>query len=114
MKTVKRFTLSLCTAAIILAGCKKETASTAQIANNLPETAPAVQTAVSAPVSARIGGFYKALPARYDSTTKKYPLLVFLHGVGELGNGTSDLPRLLVNAVPKLLQQQSFPRAVYR
>ena len=77
--------------------------------NDKPETAPAVQTAVTAGVSARIAGFYKALPARYDSTTKKYPLLIFLHGVGELGNGTTDLPRLLSNAVPKLLNQKSFP-----
>jgi len=109
MKTVLRFTLSLCTAAIILAGCKKEGLSAAALADNVPETKPAIQTAVTADVSAAIGGFYKALPARYDSTTKKYPLLVFLHGVGETGNGTTDLSRLLVNAVPRLLDQHNFP-----
>ncbi|MEP7279668.1 MAG: PHB depolymerase family esterase [Bacteroidota bacterium] len=109
MKTVLRFTLSLCAAAIVLAGCKKEGLSAGAMADNIPETAPAIQTAVSANVSASIGGFYQALPARYDSTTKKYPLLVFLHGVGETGNGTTDLPRLLVNAVPKLLSQHNFP-----
>jgi predicted peptidase len=109
MKTVLRFTLSLCAAAIVLAGCKKEGSTAANAANNIPETSPAVQTAVTADVSSQIGGFYKALPARYDSTTKKYPLLVFLHGVGETGNGTTDLSRLLVNAVPKLLDQHSFP-----
>lgn len=109
MKTFTRFTLSLCTAAVILAGCKKDNSSTSAKINDLPETAPAIQISVTASVSARIGGFYRAMPARYDSTTKKYPLLVFLHGVGELGNGASDLSRLLVNAVPKLLQQKSFP-----
>ena len=110
MKTLTRFTLTLCTAAIILAGCKKDNSlSAAAAANDQPETAPAIQTAVTANVSSRIGGFYKALPARYDSTTKKYPLLVFLHGVGETGNGTTDLPRLLNNAVPKLLSQKAFP-----
>jgi predicted peptidase len=109
MKTVLRFTISLCTAAIMLAGCKKSSMSAATSADNTPETAPAVQTAVSADVNASIGGFYKALPARYDSTTKKYPLLIFLHGVGETGNGTTDLSRLLVNAVPKLLNQRIFP-----
>jgi predicted peptidase len=109
MKTVIRFTFSLCTAAVLLTSCKKDNSAGTNIANNQSETQPAVQTAVTADVSARIGGFYKALPARYDSTTKKYPLLVFLHGVGELGNGRTDLSRLLNNAVPKLLYQQSFP-----
>ena len=108
MKTVTRFTLALCTAALMLAGCKKDNSSATAI-NDLPETAPAVQTSVTANVSSRIGGFYRAMPARYDSTTKKYPLLVFLHGVGEVGNGASDLSRLLVNAVPKLLNQKTFP-----
>ncbi|MEO5594393.1 MAG: PHB depolymerase family esterase [Chitinophagaceae bacterium] len=109
MKTITRFTLSLCTAAIILAGCKKDNISTAALADNQPETAPAVQTAVNVNVGARIGGFYRALPARYDSTTKKYPLLIFLHGVGELGNGSTDLSRVLSNAVPRLLSQHTFP-----
>ncbi|MES1222120.1 MAG: PHB depolymerase family esterase, partial [Bacteroidota bacterium] len=109
MKTVLRFTLALCTAAIVLTGCKKEGVSASDQANNIAETKPAIQTAVTADVTPNIGGFYKALPARYDSTTKKYPLLVFLHGVGELGNGTTDLPRLVGNAVPRLLDQKSFP-----
>jgi predicted peptidase len=109
MKTVIRFTLSLCTSAILLTACKKDNFSATATADNLPETAPAIQTAVTADVSSAIGGFYKALPARYDSTKKKYPLLVFLHGVGETGNGTTDLSRLLVNAVPKLLNQKTFP-----
>ncbi len=110
MKSFTRFTLSVCTAAILLAGCKKDSSVQASaMANTQPETAPAVQTAVSASISSRIGGFYKATPARYDSTTKKYPLLVFLHGVGETGNGTTDLPRLLGNAVPNLLHQKTFP-----
>ena len=103
MKTLSRFTLVVYTAALMLAGCKKDNSmSAATVANNQPETAPAVQTAVTANVSARIGGFYKALPARYDSTTKKYPLLVCLHGVGETGNGVTDLPRLFNNGVTKL------------
>ena len=110
MTTLTRFTLSVCTAAMLLTACKKDSSIQATaVANNQPETAPAVQTAVSATISPRIGGFYKALPARYDSTTKKYPLLVFLHGVGETGNGTTDLPRLLGNAVPALLNKKAFP-----
>ncbi len=109
MKTVTRFTLFLCATALMMAGCKKDNSTASAMINDLPETSPAVQTSVTANISSRIGGFYRAMPARYDSTTKKYPLLVFLHGVGEVGNGTSDLSRLLVNAVPKLLNQKVFP-----
>jgi len=46
-------------------------------------------------------GFYEFKPYDYNSTTKKYPLIIFLHGVGERGNGTTELPRVLVNAVPR-------------
>ncbi len=119
--TIIRFTLLLCTSALFFVSCQKDkglsaaelavkdSISAADIANAKIETAPAIQSAVTANVTSKIGGFYKALPARYDSTTKKYPLLIFLHGVGEVGNGTTDLSRLLVNAVPKLLNQKTFP-----
>ncbi len=108
MKTNPRHLFLLLAVALTFASCKKENTS-ANTANDAPETSPAIQTAVSTDVNANIGGFYQALPARYDSTTKKYPLLVFLHGVGELGNGTSDLPKVLNNAVPRLLNQKTFP-----
>jgi predicted esterase len=37
-------------------------------------------------------GFGEALPAGYATETiKRYPLLVFIHGLGEQGNGTTDL-----------------------
>lgn len=109
MKTINRFMFAVCAATLFLASCKKDNANAVVLTDNIAETAPAVQTAVTADVSPNIGGFYKALPARYDSTKKKYPLLVFLHGVGETGNGSTDLSRLLVNAVPKLLNQKTFP-----
>ncbi|HRP56084.1 T9SS type A sorting domain-containing protein [Agriterribacter sp.] len=68
------------------------------------------QRAVSTQVSPTILGFYESLPVDYASNpTKKYPLLIFLHGVGELGNGTTQLPLVLKNAVPKLLNQGTFP-----
>jgi predicted peptidase len=87
--------------------CKKESA--VLINNDIAETQPPVQTAVSADINATCGGFYKALPARYDSTSKKYPLLVFLHGAGEVGNGTTDLPKILNNALPCLINNKLFP-----
>ncbi|HTL10258.1 MAG TPA: PHB depolymerase family esterase, partial [Chitinophagaceae bacterium] len=107
MRTFTRLSLSICMAAITLASCKKNDAASA--INNQPETEPAIQTAVSANVSTRIAGFYKSMPALYNSTTKQYPLLIFLHGVGETGNGSTDLPRVLRNAVPRLIDQHTFP-----
>ena len=68
------------------------------------------QRAVTANVSPRIQGYYESLPVSYASNpTKKYPLLIFLHGVGELGNGTTQLPLVLKNGIPKMLNQGTFP-----
>ncbi len=51
-------------------------------------------------------GFYEYTPAEYNvDTTTKYPLIIFLHGIGERGNGTTDLPKVLANGIPKLIQQ---------
>ena len=56
------------------------------------------------------GGFYEFLPPGYDPNgSKTYPLMVFLHGSGEKGNGTSDLSRVLANGPPKLISAGTFP-----
>lgn len=49
-------------------------------------------------------GFYEYKPVDYDADpTKKYPLIIFLHGIGERGNGTTDLPMILANGIPKYI-----------
>lgn len=73
------------------------------------ETSPATHTAVSANVDDNCGGYYRALPARYDSSSKKYPLILFLHGVGELGNGTTDLSKMIRAGLPRLINKKAFP-----
>jgi poly(3-hydroxybutyrate) depolymerase len=68
-----------------------------------------VQTARYISTGPNSNGFYEYLPAGYSSGTK-YPLLVFLHGSGELGNGTTDLPNLLDDgSPPDLISQGKFP-----
>ncbi|MDH7462295.1 PKD domain-containing protein [Chitinophagaceae bacterium 26-R-25] len=47
-------------------------------------------------------GFYEYKPTSY-TTSKKYPLIVFLHGIGERGNGTTDLYKVNANAIPRLI-----------
>ncbi|HZG25591.1 MAG TPA: hypothetical protein VEZ17_13465, partial [Chitinophagaceae bacterium] len=50
-------------------------------------------------------GFYEFRPAGYNpDSSYHYPLIIFLHGVGERGNGTTDLPLVFAHALPKLLK----------
>jgi hypothetical protein len=54
-----------------------------------------------------IHGFYTSLPANYTTSGKKYPLLVFLHGQGEIGDGSeASLPVVLRNGPPMQIDQQ--------
>jgi predicted peptidase len=98
--------LMLCT------GCRKSNGTPAEkplSSNEVVETAPPVLQAVTSKVNEAIGGYYAGIPARYEQTTKKYPLLVFLPGGGQLGNGQIDLPLLLNDGVMQLLDEQKFP-----
>lgn len=74
-----------------------------------------VQTAVpSTKINSLINGYYEALPSDYNANpSKKYPLLVFLHGMGEIGNGSAAaLPLVLRNGPPKLIKEGKFPTAI--
>jgi hypothetical protein len=54
-----------------------------------------------------INGFYISLPANYDNSGKNYPLLIFLHGQGEIGDGSAaSLPAVLRNGPPMQINQQ--------
>ncbi len=71
-----------------------------------------VQTARSISTGPNSNGFYEYLPAGYDPNgSKNYPLMVFCHGSGEVGNGTTDLPLVLRNGPPKLINQGTFPQS---
>lgn len=51
-------------------------------------------------------GYYEYLPTTFDvSSSTTYPLVLFYHGLGEKGNGTSELNKVLVNGPPKLIEQ---------
>lgn len=65
--------------------------------------AKAQQTARSVVASNGVKiGFYEYKPKDYVAS-KKYPLIIFLHGIGERGNGTTDLSRVCANAIPRLI-----------
>jgi dipeptidyl aminopeptidase/acylaminoacyl peptidase len=59
-------------------------------------------------MTAGVGGFYEWLPTGYSSA-KKYPVFLFLHGLGEQGNGTSDLYLINRNGLPGLINNYGFP-----
>jgi predicted esterase len=49
-------------------------------------------------------GFYEYKPVGYSTDPEhKYPLIIFLHGMGERGNGTSDLPKVKAQGIPKYI-----------
>lgn len=53
-------------------------------------------------------GYYNYLPGGYQTTTKLYPLLIFLHGKYERGDGTSSLTvlnKVIKLGIPKLIKE---------
>lgn len=53
-------------------------------------------------------GYWEYLPPHYGNGAL-YPLLVFRHGVGENGNGTTDLQKVVVHGPPKLIEADQWP-----
>ena len=73
------------------------------------ETKSPVLTPKPVKVSSQILGYYEALPVHYQETTQRYPVIIFLHGGGQYGNGNSDLDTLLTESIPKLIKENKFP-----
>jgi poly(3-hydroxybutyrate) depolymerase len=48
-------------------------------------------------------GFLEYKPVDYNTNTNKYPLIIFLHGIGERGNGTTELSKVAGNAIPRYI-----------
>lgn len=50
-------------------------------------------------------GFLEYKPTTYNvDLTVRYPLIIFLHGIGERGNGTTQLWSVANNGIPKYIQ----------
>lgn len=55
-------------------------------------------------------GYWEFLPSAYhENPDAKFPVVIFLHGLGEGGNGDSDLDEVLINGPPKILNSSSDP-----
>ncbi|HEY6899662.1 MAG TPA: hypothetical protein VI233_03430, partial [Puia sp.] len=61
-----------------------------------------------APVS---NGYYEYLPQGYSTSAPQgYPLMLFFHGSGEVGDGVTNLSAVLRNGVARLIGQGTFPK----
>lgn len=115
---LKNLTALLLSATLFgISSCKKDFVSEEQsvngavssddaTANDVLETAAPVHTAKYIAINSNVSGFWQSLPARYNLTTKRYPLIVFIHGIGELGTGLS---RVNCCGLPKHLYNKTFP-----
>ncbi len=57
-----------------------------------------------------VKSYYEYLPADYATSTKNYPLIIFVHGINQVGTGSvADLPKVLIYGLPKLISQGNFP-----
>ncbi len=64
---------------------------------------------VTAPVGNAVNGYYIGLPSNYTQTNEKYPVLIYLSGAGQFGNGSIDLPLLLKDGPAELIDEKRFP-----
>lgn len=60
------------------------------------------QTAKLTPVSQI--GYYEYLPPDYNSNSNNYPIVIFFHGQGERGNGTTELAKIANLGPPKFVR----------
>lgn len=106
-----RIALGWAAAALLVAGCGG--------GDGASNTAAPTPTAENRPVSERLtphplgetdaeSGYYEYLPPGYGDGTPR-PLLVFLPGAGENGDGASELYKVLNEGIPALIQSDQWP-----
>ncbi|MFL5787495.1 MAG: PKD domain-containing protein [Flavisolibacter sp.] len=65
----------------------------------------------STPMGTYVPGFFEYLPVGYSTSTQSYPLLIFIHGMGEIGDGTAaSLEPILLHGPPMIIDRGSFPQ----
>lgn len=116
MKTAMRLLGAMSALVVLFSSCQKDVITAEQetstissnnsTADEAIETAPPVWTSVRYNVNSNVAGFWQGVPAKYSSTTKKYPLILFIHGIGELG---TSLSRMNCCGLPRHLYNKTFP-----
>jgi dienelactone hydrolase len=93
----------------INSSCKKNVGIVAVDPDDQIETVPPTILKVSLEVNPSIKGYLMALPYNYAETKKVYPTIVFFHGLGQIGNGSTDIKYLMNDGMGKLLASGKFP-----
>ncbi|MGX5819041.1 PKD domain-containing protein [Chitinophaga lutea] len=83
------------------------------IGSGVLEASGQQQTAITFNNSAfpNIAGYYQYLPAGYATSGIKYPVILFVHGVGELQSAGAPLSAVLRNGLPRFINEGKFPNA---
>ncbi|NJN28406.1 MAG: hypothetical protein HC819_21760 [Cyclobacteriaceae bacterium] len=97
----------------LMASCAKDDAGPLDfnVLKNLPADSGGVQKAHVLNSTEAPYGFYAYTPSAYTSDGPEYPLLIFLHGMGEIGNSASDAKKLelvLRNGPPMLIKKNKW------
>ena len=73
-----------------------------------------VQTARHLSMTPNSQGFYEYLPQGYNPNgSETYPVIIFVHGIGELGDGSpAQLPKMLWAGIPATINGGQFPTSV--
>ncbi len=72
------------------------------------ETEPHSHEAVVGDISDICKGYYVGLPASYATQSKSYPVLISVHGYGDLGDA-EGLEDIVKHSVGNLLENKTFP-----
>lgn len=80
--------------------------SEVSVENTMMETPPPAYSAVTTNINSNCVGFMQAVPSLYNQTMKKYPLIVFIHGIDELGTNVNALNCC---GLPYHLYHKTFP-----
>ena len=110
-----RWSLCLLLAALFLVGCGGSNAPGSSSWVPDPSSGPAVpgqqvKHTLATALDGNIGGYLEYLPGDYATSNHTYPLMLFCHGVGGLGNGSeASLDKVANNGVPRLIRDGAFP-----
>jgi dienelactone hydrolase len=119
MNAVLKMCAGLTASVVFFASCQKDVitepqsesltqqvSSDAVAADSEPETAPPIWSSVVHNINSNVAGFWQGVPAKYSRTTKTYALIVFIHGIGELG---TTLSRMNCCGLPNHMYNKTFP-----
>ncbi|SMG27779.1 Dienelactone hydrolase family protein [Marivirga sericea] len=96
----------------LVGSCKEEGPSSDGSSNDLaslPEDTGGDHIAEVLGSTAAAYGYYIYLPGGYEDANANYPIMIFLHGKSERGDGSSNpevLDRVLKNGPPKMIENQ--------